>query len=212
MIAGMKSIIISVLFVATGMQAYAQESEGTTERTTVYEKYQRADVILTSGDTLKLRAANVFLKNGRLIYKRGMTNMEADMDNIVSVDFPDRTYLKIDTALAYVVDTVGEKQLLCTALIDIDAYKTILENSREITNLELSQYVNVTSNEISDDVPYPVIHVYYYMIDGEIIKVHERNIFNRVSKDKRRAIKTIIQSPDFSWKNEAKLMEILKLM
>ena len=90
-----------------------------------------------------------------------MTNMEADMDNIVSVDFPDRTYLKIDTALAYVVDTVGDKQLLHTALIDIDTYKTILENSREITNLELSQYVNVTSNEISDDVPYPVIHVYY---------------------------------------------------
>ena len=38
---------------------------------------------------------------------RGSVSMEANMDNIVSVKFDDREYFKIDTVLAYPVDTVG---------------------------------------------------------------------------------------------------------
>lgn len=190
-----------------------EESAETTDRTTMYEKNEKAVVLMNSGQTINLRSANIFLKNGALVYKKGAQIFEAEMSGIATVDFPDRTYIKVDTALAYVVDTIGTKKLLCSTLIDMDAYRTILLNAREMTNLELTSYVNVTSMESMDEAQtYPLMHVYYYEINGKILKVHERPILKYADKDKRRLISAIIQQPDFTWKNEERLLEILELL
>lgn len=193
--------------------AQEEESAETTQRTTMYEKNQKAVVLMNTGQTINLRSANIFLKNGALVYKKGATTLEAEMSGIESVDFPDRTYIKVDTALAYVVDTVDNKKLLCSTLIDMDAYTTILLNSREMTNLQMTSFMNITTMESMDEAStFPLMRVYYYQIDGKILNVHERPILKYADKDKRRLITNIIQQPDFSWKNEESLMEILKLL
>ncbi len=90
------------------------------------------------------------MANGALLYKHGKTTMQAEMKNVKKVDFADRTYLKVDTILAYIVDTLKDNKLLCATLIDLEAYKSEILNNKQITNLELGSYVNVSTMDLSD--------------------------------------------------------------
>jgi hypothetical protein len=56
----------------------------------------------------------------------------------------------------------------------------------------------------------PVINIFYYRYNGKIIRVHEREIWNRLPKDKRHIYKSIISLPDFSWTKRASLVQLLK--
>ncbi len=161
---------------------------------------------------MKERFANVFMKNGTLLYKRNGFNMQADMGRVKRVDFADRTYLKVDTMLAYVVDTVGNNKLLCSTVIDLNSYKTELLNNRQITNLELGSHVNISTMDLSDTNEYPLINLYYYDIAGKIIKVHERNVMRAIPKNKRREFTNIIQSDGFSWTDKEWLMRLLEMI
>ena len=134
------------------------------------------------------------------------------MKNVKKVDFADRTYLKVDTILAYIVDTLKDNKLLCATLIDLEAYKSEILNNKQITNLELGSYVNVSTMDLSDINEYPLVNYYYYELNGEIIKVHERTITKKISKNKRTQLNTLMQAPDFSWDDIKWLMRVLKIM
>lgn len=138
--------------------------------------------------------------------------MQAEMKNVKKVDFADRTYLKVDTILAYIVDTLKDNKLLCATLIDLEAYKSEILNNKQITNLELGSYVNVSTMDLSDINEYPLVNYYYYELNGEIIKVHERTITKKISKNKRTQLNTLMQAPDFSWDDIKWLMRVLKIM
>ncbi len=200
-------LLIEAMFFS--VVAYPQEAVFKSQRTTVYPQFIPATITLESGKTVKERSANVFMKNGALLYKRNGFNMQADMDLIKRVDFVDRTYLKVDTMLAYMVDTIGNNKLLCATLIDLEAYKTNLLNNRQITNLELGSQVNISTMDLSDTNEYPLTNIYYYEINGKIIKVHERSIMQSIPKNKRRELNTILQSADFSWVDRNSLMRLL---
>lgn len=200
-------LLIEAMFFS--VVAYSQEAVFKSRRTTVYPQFIPATITLKSGKTVKERSANVFMKNGALLYKRNGFNMQADMDLIKRVDFADRTYLKVDTMLAYMVDTIGNNKLLCATLIDLEAYKTNLLNNRQITNLELGSQVNISTMDLSDTNEYPLTNIYYYEINGKIIKVHERSIMQSIPKNKRRELNTILQSADFSWVDRNSLMRLL---
>ena len=152
------------------------------------------------------------MANGALLYKHGKTTMQAEMKNVKKVDFADRTYLKVDTILAYIVDTLKDNKLLCATLIDLEAYKSEILNNKQITNLELGSYVNVSTMDLSDINEYPLVNYYYYELNGEIIKVHERTITKKISKNKRTQLNTLMQAPDFSWDDIKWLMRVLKIM
>lgn len=191
---------------------YSQEAGSKSRRTTVCPQFIPATITLESGKTVKERFANVFMKNGTLLYKRNGFNMQADMGRVKRVDFADRTYLKVDTMLAYVVDTVGNNKLLCSTVIDLNSYKTELLNNRQITNLELGSHVNISTMDLSDTNEYPLINIYYFDIAGKIIKVHERNVMRAIPKNKRREFTNIILSDGFSWTDKEWLMRLLEMI
>ncbi len=203
-------LLINAMFFS--IVTYSQEAGSKSRRTTVYPQFIPATITLESGKTVKERFANVFMKNGTLLYKRNGFNMQADMGRIKRVDFADRTYLKVDTMLAYVVDTVGNNKLLCSTVIDLNSYKTELLNNRQITNLELGSHVNISTMDLSDTNEYPLINLYYYDIAGKIIKVHERNVMRAIPKNKRREFTNIIQSDGFSWTDKEWLMRLLEMI
>ena len=80
------------------------------------------------------------------------------------------------------------------------------------TSLEMSDFINTGTIDINneDDYKLPIIPVYYMLYNGKMLKVHERTIWNRLPKDKRRMYKTIIEQPDFKWTEDAQLMNLLK--
>lgn len=115
----MKKLILLVLAGILIVTVSAQEKAVTTKITTVYDEFKPAVITLKNGSVIRHKQANVFMKNGSLLYKHGKTNMQANMNQIKTVDFGDRHYCCIDTLLAYVVDSVAGNKLLCATLIDM---------------------------------------------------------------------------------------------
>jgi hypothetical protein len=63
-----------------------------------------------------------------------------------------------------------------------------------------------------DDYKFPIFSHYYYYYNGEVIKVHEREISNHLPKDKelKRKYRTIIGLDSFRWTDEASLIKLLQ--
>ncbi len=178
----------------------------------VFDKFHPAVITMNGGQKLSVSQANIFLKGSALLYKKGKSVMAANMDNISSVDIDGSHFMRIDTLLAEVIDTVGQDLLLCATVIDVDAFRTMLENSREITNLEIRDMVSVSSIDLisDEDKHYPLAKYYFYFIDGKALVANERSLSTIVPKDKRRIFKSIISLPDFSWGNPQSLKRLLK--
>lgn len=194
------------------MLSFAQEVNTSICRTTVYPQFVPAIITLENGQIIQKSEANIFMVNGALLYKRGRINMQAEMKNIKQVDFEDHRYIKVDTILAYIVDTLNNNKLLCATMIDLDTYKSEVMNNRLITNLELGSYVNVSTTDLSETNEYPIVSYYYYEINGKIIKAHERAIIKYIPRNKRREFDDLLENDDFSWNSDIWLMRILKLM
>jgi len=84
--------------------AKAQSSMESSKYPTQYQQFEDAQIFMALGDTINTKA-NIFLKNGHLYFLRNKLMMEADMRNVIAVQFKDRRYIKIDTLLAAVVGT-----------------------------------------------------------------------------------------------------------
>lgn len=196
------------LCMANGV-AFAQDN---TWNLTLFQDYKPAVVHMADGRNVKARLSNIFLKNASLLFKRGDATMEANMNPIVSVDFDTLHYVKIDNMLALEVDSVGANKLYCAVLIDLDSYKAMLRNNVNISSLSLGDQISYTTIDLTppEGMQLPLVRHYFYLYNGEIFKVHEREITRRMPKEKKRMFRTIIGMSDFSWSEDNSLMKLLK--
>ena len=185
-----------------------------TTKLAVYKQFKPSTIILKDGRELKQPLTNIFLKNSSLLYMKGDQSMEANMDNIVSVKFDDRQYIKIDTLLCYLVDTVGHDALYRATIIDIPAYQQQFRNNQVITSMSLGDQISTATVDISteDDYKFPLIDIFYYRYNGKFVRTHERNLGRILPKDKMRMLKTFVNLPDFSWTDEQSLLKLLKAL
>ena len=183
-----------------------------TTKLAVYKQFKPSTILLKDGRKLNQPLTNIFLKNSSLLYLNGTTSMEANMDNIVSVQFDDRLYVKIDSLLCYQVDTVGEDALYRATIIDMKSYQQQLRNNQIITSMDLGEQISTATIDISteDDFKFPLIDIYYFRYKGQFVRTHERNLGRILSKDKMRILKTHISLPDFNWTDEKALLRLLK--
>lgn len=199
--------------------ALTASAQSTTTALTVYREFQPATIHLVDGRQLKVGFANIFLKNSSLLYKSGQETKEANLKTLTKVDFKDRTYYRIDSVLAYQVDTVNHQQLYCAQRIDFEAWKGLLANNRQMTNYSLS---DLLSNDMlsfdtvdisaEQDIHFPLVNIYYLQIDGQYVLAHERNLKRVLNKEKRRLMQSAMIAPNFSWTSEESLLMLLKLI
>jgi len=211
------ALVITIVLLAT-LKIAAQQHQPITSAITAYHDFRPATVYLTSGRKTSIPLANIFLKNGALLYMSGDNIMEADMSTLLRVEFEDRTYIRIDSMLCYQVDSVGNDALFCTKVIDINAYKQSRANSANITNLDLTaltstastlSYNTIEATDISE-LQFPVVNVYYYRLDDKFVRVHERHLKRTLPKEKRQIMESVMNMPGFTWTNEKYLMMILE--
>jgi hypothetical protein len=190
-----------------------------TPQLTVFPEFRHATVYMTDGKKLDIPMANIFLKNSSLLYISGELTKEASTDNLLRVDFKDRSYIRIDSVLAYQVDTVGTNALFCAKVLDLKAYKQLLANNQNITNLDLNDLSSMnmfqfTTVDIGDekDIHFPVIPLYYFRINDQFVFVHERHLKRFFDKENRRRMESVMNLPDFSWTNEKFLLKILEII
>ncbi|MBR5928477.1 MAG: hypothetical protein IKZ93_00635 [Prevotella sp.] len=210
----MKHLLLTTILLLATLTGVAQQI---TPSLTVYPEFRPATILLTNGSKLKVPLANIFLKNSSLLYMSDDVVKEAELKNVLQVQFDDRTYLRIDSLLAYQVDSVGRNALYCAKVIDIKSYKQTIANSANITNLDLSNITNMLSFSTIDaigkeGVEFPVIPLYYFRLDNQFVRVHERNLKRVLSKEKQRIMESVMSLPDFSWTDEPSLMKMLEML
>lgn len=204
----------TALFIIMMLAAQSISAQIRTTKLTAYKQFKPSTIMLKDGRELKQPLTNIFLKNSSLLYMNGTNSMEANMDNIISVTFDDRQYIKIDTMLYYLVDTVGNDALYRATVMDMPAYYQQLRNNKVITNIDFGDQIQTSSIDISneDDYKFPLIDLFYYRYNGEFVRTHERNLGRILSKDKQRMLKTFVNLPDFSWTDEQSLLNLLKAL
>lgn len=209
-------VLLSTILLMAALQVTAQE---VTPKLTAFPEFRPATAYMADGKKLDIPMANIFLKNSSLLYISGELTKEADTKNLLRVDFKDRTYIRIDSVLAYEVDTVGANALFCAKVLDLKAYKQLLANNSNITNLDLNdlasmnmfQYTAIDINDVTD-IHFPVIPLYYYRLNNQFVLVHERHLKRVLDKEKRRRMESVMNLPDFSWTNEKSLLKILEVI
>lgn len=203
---------LSSLFIITLISVQSAFGQDRTTKLTVYPEFKPSVIELTDGRILKEKFTNIFLKNSSLLYMSGTVTKEAYMANIKSVKFDDRLYVKVDTLLAYEVDSVGNDALYCATVIDQEAYRQNLRNNQVMTNISLSDQVSTTSVDLSneDDYLFPLINIYYYRLNGKFVRCHDRSLSNVLNKEKKRMLRTFVHMDDFSWSDQKSLIELLK--
>ncbi|MBR6998584.1 MAG: hypothetical protein IKI19_07265 [Prevotella sp.] len=212
----MKKIITLALMMLITASAMAQRK---TLSATLYKEFRPSVITFTDGHKSRQSLTNVFLKNSTLLFPKGEFTMEANMDNILAVDFEgDRSFVNIENKLAYFVDSYKNNALYCIELFDQEAYERNLKNNVNISNLDLSSInndiISTTTIDLNNEEDYklPVFRHFYMKLDGNYVKVHERTLLRMLPKQKRTMMKRIMAMPGFSWQNEESLMQLLKVI
>ena len=205
-----------LLLLMLTMGAVGTLAQKRTTMATHYRDFRPSMITFTDGRRLPQPLTNIFLKNSTLLYMKGEYAMEANMDNIVAVEFDDRNYRNINGQLGYFVDSVKSNSLYCIELFDQDSYERNLRNNVNISSLDLSNdQMGTTTVDLNteEDYKFPVIPKYYYRLNGEWVKVHERDLWRRLKdKEKRRLFKTVVGSDNFSWVDPESLVSLLKVI
>ena len=205
----MKQIVCMLALLGSlAFQGHAQ----TTPAVTVYKEFRPATIHLADGRLLKVSLANIFLKNSSLLYKSGVDTKEANLKTLTQVDFEDRSYYKIDSLLAYQVDTIGNDALYCAQKIDFVAWRQMVANNSVLSSLDLGDMIGYSYAELADeqDLHFPIIQLYFFRLNGKFVLAHERNLKRVLNKEKRRLMETMMIDKSFSWTDEQSLLKLLK--
>ena len=211
-----KLVLLSTVFFLAAMRVAAQE---VTPQLTAFPEFRPATVYMADGKKMEIPMANIFLKNSSLLYISGELTKEANIKNLLRVDFKDRSYIRIDSVLAYQIDTVGSNALFCAKVLDLKAYQQLIRNNSNITNLDLNDLSSMnmfqfTTIDLQDtkDIHFPVIPIYYYRIGNKFVLVHERHLKRAFDKENRRRMESVMNLPGFSWTDEKFLLKILEVI
>ena len=213
----MKKLVLSaIVLLMAALKVAAQE---VTPQLTAFPEFRPATVYMADGKKMEIPMANIFLKNSSLLYISGELTKEANIKNLLRVDFKDRSYIRIDSVLAYQIDTVGSKALFCAKVLDLKAYQQLLRNNSNITNLDLNDLSSMNMFQFSTidlqdtkDIHFPVIPIYYYRIGNKFVLVHERHLKRAFDKENRRRMESVMNLPGFSWTDDKFLLKILEVI
>jgi hypothetical protein len=201
------------------MGAFKVAAQEVTPQLTAFPEFRPATVYMADGKKMNIPMANIFLKNSSLLYLSGELTKEANTKNLLRVDFEDRSYIRIDSVLAYQIDTVGSNALYCAKVLDLKAYKQTLMNNSNITNLDLNSLTSMNMFQFSTidledtkDIHFPVIPLYYYKLNNKFVLVHERHLKRALDKESRRRMESVMNLQGFSWTDEKFLLKILEVI
>lgn len=211
----MKHLLITLFSLLSLHIAEAQIIDGRTNDITLFHNYQPALILLESGKTNRQMEANIFLKNGALIYKNKGQVMQANMNVVKSVAFGKQIFTKVEGQLAEIVDSCGQNQLVLIRKINIEGLNNEILNNSTITSIDATggDHLGITRTEVSpDQLAYPVDDIYYFIVDGKPILAHERDARHAAGRKRLEAYERVTRDRDFRWTNKDCLMEILKVL
>ncbi|MDO5446520.1 MAG: hypothetical protein Q4F34_01930 [Prevotellaceae bacterium] len=207
----MRRALSFMLMSVVAVCLWAQVPAGRSEKVTLFDAFVPAAIELNDGTENYQPLANIFLKNSTLIYKKGTTDMQANMAVVKGVSFGKRHFVNVNNQLAEVIDTCGHYTLVCVKLIDIDAFNGEWLNNSDITNISFSENIAVTRLDPNEEtLTYPLVNNYYYLVKGKSIPCHERSVRPLVAKKNRNYVDARMRAGIIDWSSVEDLKALMK--
>lgn len=196
----------------SAVTAFAQDIFDRSDVITVFKEYQPAVITLKSGNLNHQRQANVFLKNGGLLYKSGQNIMEANMDQVMSVKFGERQFIKHGSHLVEVVYSLPNgNKIVLERSINIDGFKREILNNSTITNIDMGDLLGVTRVDNGETFSFPVDNVYYFKLGDKFVTCGEREVKHAAGKKRMEAYEAVVNAYGFRWNNLDNLKSLLEI-
>ncbi|MDO4714754.1 MAG: hypothetical protein Q4A44_00515 [Bacteroidales bacterium] len=213
MITFIRALVTLLAYSALSLSASAQQADRDLRSPTafIYQDFQPTRINLKDRRFTRVEA-NIFLKNGRLIYRHKGKVLEASTDNIVSIVFADSIrYIPIGLQVARVVTERDTNAILCITTIDQKRLKSETTGGDNLPYFELEDlglFIE-TDGSKSASREYPIKHN-YYIKHGEVIFPANQTQFRRhLNPSLKEAFRLLMHEKYWSWGDEPSLIMLL---
>ena len=168
---------------------------------------------------------NIHLGKQTLWFSRNDTLMEAIQGSILRVEFPNGdTFIPVDENSNFgkilQQDTLNGKVARVLQVRSVDQHAIdqravdIMNNTQNLqqTSINLGNWVsqlsdaNAAINE--EELPLPLINVFYYQYNGEIFETTEKNILNRINPQRRKEYRNYTRQAEIISTNASSMLKV----
>lgn len=215
----MKNLFATLLMLLFCFNLHAQHAqvEKRSQTPLLFSEFKDAKILQPFGRYVKAKA-NIFLKDGSLVYIDAKTNkvMRAYVKNIIGVVFEDSIhFMKVDSVMARVVAQKGDNYLLRNTHVNMPLYREETDGGKGMDYFNFTDaniFLNLDTQKRNDESGIPLTDTYYFNIRGEVIKANETQFKNFVSKDQKQAFRVLKENRFWSWKDEESLKMLLDFL
>lgn len=213
-------VLLCLAFFAMGTAAQQNQEKENVKVPYAYTKYQDATLTFLFGSKKKVMA-NIYYDGSRLYYLQDSIPMQADLHNIVKAEFPDATYLAMDSMMARLVAEKDGKRLLCVKTIDVpnmigrdDGMHDKKGEGLPFFQLEGFGILDMAGTEpVNQKTLFPIVRSYYVTFpDGSIVPAKDRYLKKRYKGEKRKQFVMFTEDRFWSWNDEASLVKLLDIL
>lgn len=201
-----------LLLLPLGLRAQQAQVTKRSQTPLLFPKFQTAKVRQTFGRSIEAQA-NIFLKDGSLLFMDGDKVKRAYTKGIIGVDFGDTArFMKVDSVMARVVAQKGYNFLLRKTTVDMPLYKEETYGGRNMDYFDIEDagiFLNLDSQKRDDEQGIPLKDTYYFSIQGEVIPANESSFKHFVRPDRQADFKKLKENRFWSWRDEKSLKELL---
>lgn len=210
-------VIILITLLALGHTARAQQVQELRRSRSIFlfPEFQDAKIKQSFGRYAKAKA-NIYLKDGSLMYMEGDKIMRAYTKNIFGVTFGDTLeFVKVDSVMARVVARDGYNALLCLTTVNMARYREEESGGSDLDYFQLENFnVFMTLNEDrrDDDLGIPLQDKYFFSAKGFIFPANETAFKKAISKEQQQPFKVLMENRFWSWKDPESLKMLLDFL
>lgn len=212
-------VLIAVFSAACAFAQQSQE-EKRSDSQLVFAEFQPAKVRQPMGRVTRA-LCNIMYKNAALCFidhpeLKHSKIMQADVRNIIGVDFDTCRYVKVDDLAMGLVVGEQDGMLLCrVTTIDMERYRELTGGSTDLPYISLDigtgvdTFMDLSGAEQQANTGYPLKDRWVFRLkDGSFIPASERNVKKHVKKELKTAFKTLMEDRWWSWKDEGSLKKL----
>ena len=209
--------IILIALLALGYTARAQQVQELRRSRSIFlfPEFQDAKIKQSFGRYAKAKA-NIYLKDGSLMYMEGDKIMRAYTKNIFGVTFGDTLeFVKVDSVMARVVARDGYNALLCLTTVNMARYREEESGGSDLDYFQLENFnVFMTLNEDrrDDDLGIPLQDKYFFSAKGFVFPANETAFKKAISKEQQQPFKVLMENRFWSWKDPESLKMLLDFL
>lgn len=208
-------ILITLLALAPNARAQQVQELRRSRSIFLFPEFQDAKIKQSFGRYAKAKA-NIYLKDGSLMYMEGDKIMRAYTKNIFGVTFGDTLeFVKVDSVMARVVARDGYNALLCLTTVNMARYREEESGGSDLDYFQLENFnVFMTLNEDrrDDDLGIPLQDKYFFSAKGFIFPANETAFKKAISKEQQQPFKVLMENRFWSWKDPESLKMLLDFL